>query len=289
MISYHPLVLPFSHRLPFLSLLNLQQLNSKRRNIEKNGGEFSDMAQQECERVFAIIADTQKIIDKLRKEQRQHANIVAEHRNKNLTNYFARALPGGPHIRSTGSTPVQDGGTVCEPARNLKKTAPFSATRAVPVPQISPPKLDIPSVSSMNRHVSGSLSFCKPVPSHEIGSYESRGIFPNINLNNPQSSKQRDSELPSSESFDELTLLDHFKKCQRKYRRGSWVGEDMMSTWRMVGHNEATLRNLCREKQPTSQNELKLLFMRELGGIESLPKNHSVTELIAETAAYFIP
>ena len=62
-----------------------------------------------------------------------------------------------------------------------------------------------------------------------------------------------------------------------------------MSTWRMVGHNETTLRNLCRERQPSDQNELKLLLMRELDGIASLPKNHSLTDVIAETAEYFIP
>ena len=77
--------------------------------------------------------------------------------------------------------------------------------------------------------------------------------------------------------------------CQHKYKRSAWVGHDMMTTWQTVRHNEATLRNLCRKKQPTSQNELKLLLMQELGGIEELPKNHSVTELIAETADYFLP
>ena len=100
-----------------------------------------------------------------------------------------------------------------------------------------------------------------------------------------QSSKQGES----SECFDDLTLIDHFKRCQHKYKRSVWVGYDMMSTWQTVRHDESTLRNLCREKQPTSQNELKLLLMQELGGIDSLPVNHSITELIAETAEYFLP
>ena len=67
---------------PFLSLFPLQSLNSKHRTIKKNGGDISDVDQQELERVSASNADVQKILDKLRKQQRQHASIVTEHRNK---------------------------------------------------------------------------------------------------------------------------------------------------------------------------------------------------------------
>jgi len=208
-----------------------------------------------------------------------------------------------------GSTFVRDWGTVQVPARHGKKTAIVTESPQYPV--IPPPKLEIPTVSRvkedmsdeddlavpqppklnisagnrvnisavsrMNREMSQNSPFPKPVPSHKTGT---PGGIPQI---------PNQGSLPSSESLYDLTLLDHFKKCQHKYQRSVWVGYDMMSTWQMVHHNEATLRNLCREKQPTSQNELKLLLMQELGGIEGLPNNHSVTELIAETADYFIP
>ena len=116
---------------------------------------------------------------------------------------------------------------------------------------------------------------------------EKDDIFQGIELNIPQNPKL--PEPTSSDSFDNLTLQAHFRRCQYKYKRISSVGDDMMSTWRMVGHNETTLRNLCREKMPTNQNELKLLLMRELDGIATLPKNHSITDVIAETAEYFLP
>ena len=112
-------------------------------------------------------------------------------------------------------------------------------------------------------------------------------IFQGVELNIPQNPSL--PETTSLESFDNLTLHTHFKRCQQKYKRRTSVGDDMMSTWRMVGHNETTLRNLCREKMPTNQNELKLLLMRELDGIATLPKTHSITDVIAETAEYFLP
>jgi hypothetical protein len=63
----------------------------------------------------------------------------------------------------------------------------------------------------------------------------------------------------------------------------------MMTTWRLVGHNEATLRNLCQEKLPASQSALKLLLMKELDGITKVPERHSITELMDETTEYFLP
>ena len=148
--------------------------------------------------------------------------------------------------------------------------------QSVCIPADSPhlPKLDLPNpVASTSR------------PQEPLA--EKEDIFQGIELNIPQNPKL--PETTSSESFDNLTLNTHFRRCQLKYKRISSVGDDMMSTWRMVGHNETTLRNLCRENMPTNQNELKLLLMRELEGIATLPKNHSITDLIAETAEYFLP
>ena len=207
---------------------------------------------------------------------------------------------------------TRGGSANCVPAGHLEKAKKVTVTESPQFHAIPNPKLEIPTVSTvkrdmseenylvvpqpppeldisdgnrmnisavnrMNRYMSQASSFPKPVPHHKTGSLE--GI--------PQSPNQ--GGLLSTESLYDLTLLDHFKKCQHKYQRSAWVGYDMMSTWQMVHHNEATLRNLCREKQPSNQNELKLLLMQELGRIESLPNNHSVTELIAETADYFIP
>ena len=52
---------------------------------------------------------------------------------------------------------------------------------------------------------------------------------------------------PPPEALENLSLLEHFRRCQHKYSRPSSVGNDMLSSWRMVGHNEETLRDLCRK------------------------------------------
>ncbi len=94
---------------------------------------------------------------------------------------------------------------------------------------------------------------------------------------------------PQEEEEEEITLKEHFHRCQTKYGRDVSVGDDMLYTWRLAGHNEATLRNLCREKRPTNQNALKLMLMRELQNMYKPPTTHSVTDLIEETAEYFLP
>jgi hypothetical protein len=97
------------------------------------------------------------------------------------------------------------------------------------------------------------------------------------------------SQLSRDSKLDDLTLGQHFVHRLRKRGRATDAGVDMMRTWRLVGHNEKTLRNLCREKQPPDQNTLKLLLVKELDGVPKLPDSHSCTELIDDTAEYFLP
>ena len=100
---------------------------------------------------------------------------------------------------------------------------------------------------------------------------------------------ERPEEEEGGGLMDNLSLEEHFEKCQAKYGRPGTVAADMMATWRIAGHNEATLRNLCREKLPNNQNILKLLLMKELDSITAMPETHSLTEVIDETAEYFLP
>ena len=141
-----------------------------------------------------------------------------------------------------------------------------------------PPKLDMkrppmipppPKLHTTYQGSPASVEFPKPVPS--------------------TSQSHHHHTEPQNQSYGDLTLLEHFRRCQHKYRRPGFVGDDLMSTWRMVGHNEATLRSLCRQRQPDTQEELRVLLMRELNGIAIVPKNHCLTEVIVETAEYFIP
>jgi hypothetical protein len=98
------------------------------------------------------------------------------------------------------------------------------------------------------------------------------------------------TQPPSQDNvLDDITLKDHFIQYQMRLGRPKNVIDDMMTTWRIVGHNETTLRNLCRDKLPANQNELKLLLMKELNGIHRVPDSHSITDLIDATCEYFLP
>jgi hypothetical protein len=98
------------------------------------------------------------------------------------------------------------------------------------------------------------------------------------------------TQPPSRKTIlDGLTLKEHFIQYQQKRGHPKDVGEDMMTTWRIVGHNETTLRNMCRQERPRNQTELKRLLMRELDGISKVPDSHSIADVIDQTAEYFFP
>ena len=62
-----------------------------------------------------------------------------------------------------------------------------------------------------------------------------------------------------------------------------------MLSWKNVGHEEHTLYALCLDKKPEDRNALQALLMKELGDVTKVPSGVNFCELIADTAAYFIP
>ncbi len=62
--------------------MRLQALNSKQRNMKKNGTELNEMDQAELDRVTMSASDMQKRLEKIRKQSRQHTMLVNDHRTK---------------------------------------------------------------------------------------------------------------------------------------------------------------------------------------------------------------
>ncbi len=87
----------------------------------------------------------------------------------------------------------------------------------------------------------------------------------------------------------DLTLLEHLERCQKRYGRPVKVGADMLSAWRSVGHDESSLRQVCRRHQPDTQHKLKMILIKELQGLPVMPATFELMELVAETAEYFLP
>ena len=65
--------------------------------------------------------------------------------------------------------------------------------------------------------------------------------------------------------------------------------EKLMQSWKAVGHEEHSLYALCLDKKPEDRNALQALLMKELGDVTRVPPGVNFCELIADTAAYFIP
>ena len=60
-------------------------------------------------------------------------------------------------------------------------------------------------------------------------------------------------------------------------------------TRRLVGHNEDTLRQLCRAKDPDSPEKLRILLMREIMHAKNVPSTVDVGDVVEETVLYFMP
>ena len=60
-------------------------------------------------------------------------------------------------------------------------------------------------------------------------------------------------------------------------------------TRRLVGHNEDTLRQLCRANDPDSPEKLRILLMREIMHAKNVPSTVDVGDVVEETVLYFMP
>ena len=60
-------------------------------------------------------------------------------------------------------------------------------------------------------------------------------------------------------------------------------------TRRLVGHNEDTLRQLCRDNDPESPEKLRILLMRQIMHARNVPSTVDVGDVVEETVLYFMP
>ena len=56
-----------------------------------------------------------------------------------------------------------------------------------------------------------------------------------------------------------------------------------------MGHNEDTLRQLCRKHDPDSPEKLRILLMREIMHAKNVPSTVDVGYILDETVLYFMP
>ena len=62
-----------------------------------------------------------------------------------------------------------------------------------------------------------------------------------------------------------------------------------IATRRLVGHNEDTLRQLCRNQDPDTPEKLRILLMREIMHAKNVPSTIDVGDVVEETVRYFMP
>jgi hypothetical protein len=109
----------------------------------------------------------------------------------------------------------------------------------------------------------------------------------------PADSGKRPVEKPldteESRKAEAKPLSEHFQKYQLKNSRASDTCTNMLLTWKSVGHDEATLRELFQKNEPANQFAFQMLLMKELQSASEPPPGVSVCEVIAETASFFMP
>lgn len=102
-------------------------------------------------------------------------------------------------------------------------------------------------------------------------------------------SPEREKEPSQPGAPLDLSLSAHFCLRQKKRGRPAELGGDMMLTWRLVGHNEDTLRQLCRNQDPDTPEKLRILLMREIMHAKNVPSTIDVGDVVEETVRYFMP
>lgn len=85
------------------------------------------------------------------------------------------------------------------------------------------------------------------------------------------------------------SLKEHFENLQAQRGLPVAMVEKLLHSWRVLGHEEHSLYALCLEKKPEDRNALQAILMKELGDVSKIPAGINLCELIADTAAYFIP
>jgi hypothetical protein len=81
--------------------------------------------------------------------------------------------------------------------------------------------------------------------------------------------------------------------CERLLTQGRSLvlGDEMLHTWRLAGHNDDTLYDLIRRQRPPTRTQLRLILVKELANAAagSIPLSVQISELLDETVDYFMP
>ncbi len=93
----------------------------------------------------------------------------------------------------------------------------------------------------------------------------------------------------ASDADFKLSLAAHLCMLQTKRGKSAEIGGDMMLTWRMAGHNEATLRELCQKTEAAHPNQLRMHFMRELFDVKDVPDTVNVSQIVDDTVEFYMP
>ena len=87
------------------------------------------------------------------------------------------------------------------------------------------------------------------------------------------------------------SLLVHLRENLLAQGRARVLGDEMMHTWRLAGHNEDTLYELLRRQKPMNKTQLRLILVKELANASagSIPLSVQISELLDKTVDYYMP
>ena len=96
---------------------------------------------------------------------------------------------------------------------------------------------------------------------------------------------QTDVEMPSK------TLLAFYYERLLAKGRSTDLSDEMVHTWRLAGHNQASIFNMIKKNHTRNRIQLRLELVKELAkaSAASLPISVHIGELLDETVDYFMP
>ena len=96
---------------------------------------------------------------------------------------------------------------------------------------------------------------------------------------------QTDLEMPSK------TMLAFYYDRLLAKGRSTDLSDEMVHTWRLAGHNQATIFDMIKKNRTPNRTRLRLELVKELGkaSVASLPISVNISELLDETVDYFMP
>lgn len=100
--------------------------------------------------------------------------------------------------------------------------------------------------------------------------------------------RRSSSRNSNSEIVRFNSLADHFNNFAMTQNRNPVSGGDMLLAWRLIGHNEQTLKDVLKKQEVKTKNQLKMALIKELHqDSANVPDSIDVSEVLDETCIYF--